>query len=126
MHWGKIDMSKLALSVCSLAKTYYVGTTCTRPRDMRTCGPETKGPKYSLEGYIALQLFGRLQKVAADARSPHCCYADRRHYSLQKTLLLHNTLTPLTFRVHTIFDLQSSPLPVLQSQTCTCKTLPLW
>ena len=28
-HWGKIDMSKLALSVCSLVKTYYVGTLQT-------------------------------------------------------------------------------------------------
>ena len=28
-HWGKMDMSKLALSVCSLAKTYYVGTLQT-------------------------------------------------------------------------------------------------
>ena len=28
-HWGKIDMSKLALSVCSVVKTYCVGTLQT-------------------------------------------------------------------------------------------------
>ena len=59
---------------------------------MRSSGPETLGPTV-LRVMLHCSCFGRLQEVAADATSPHCCYADRRHYSWQKTLF-NNARTP--------------------------------